>query len=271
MSVLVNGSPTKEFVVEKGLRQGDPLSPFLCLGSIGLNECKVDILQFADDSFGGEGSWKQVWAIKAMLGAFELVSGVSINYHKRKLIGINTRSNFMEVATYVLSCKVESSNFTFLGVPIGSNPRKYSTWVPLLNKMKKRLSGWKNRFLNLGGRITLLKSILGALTIFTMSFYKMSARVAKELTSVWRVLQGFDNLWYDLLKARYRDISRKMYNGGVSGRVSISQSSWWKDILKIGSFSLRDPIVAYSKFVIGNGFNTPFWKARWLKDASLRE
>src|SRR4051812_9807983 len=48
--------------------------------------------------------------------------------------------------------------------------------------MKKRLLGWKNRFLSLGGRITLLKSILGSLAIFSMSFYKMPKKVAKEIT-----------------------------------------------------------------------------------------
>ncbi|MCI37832.1 LINE-1 reverse transcriptase like, partial [Trifolium medium] len=50
MSVLVNGSPTAEFKVSKGLRQGDPLSLFLFLivaeGLTGLVNEAVDIGRF---------------------------------------------------------------------------------------------------------------------------------------------------------------------------------------------------------------------------------
>ncbi|MCI07590.1 LINE-1 reverse transcriptase like, partial [Trifolium medium] len=50
MSVLVNGSPTADFCVGKGLRQGDPLSPFLFLivaeGLSGLMSKAVDNKRF---------------------------------------------------------------------------------------------------------------------------------------------------------------------------------------------------------------------------------
>ncbi|XP_058739158.1 uncharacterized protein LOC131611048 [Vicia villosa] len=149
------------------------------------SSCWVDILQFADDTLlMGEGTWKHVKAIKGVLRAFEIVSGLGINYHKRKLIGINTKNSFMEAATLFLSCKVEESNFYFLGIPIGFDPRKESTWKPLVLKLKKRLGSWKNRFLNLGGIVTLLKFILTSLTIFTMSFYKMPLKVVKEVNRI---------------------------------------------------------------------------------------
>lgn len=154
------------------------------------------MLQFADDTLlVGEGNWKHVRAISIVLRAFELVSGLGINYHKSKLIGINTNPHFLEAVSFYLSCRLEDSNFYFLGIPIGFNPRKVSTWKPLVTKVRHRLDGWTNRFLNLGGRITLLKSVLSAICIFTMSFYRMPKKVVQILTSAFRnfLWGGVDN------------------------------------------------------------------------------
>jgi len=55
-SVLVNGSPTAEFPLKRGLRQGDPLSPFLfLLAAEGLNvlmKAVVDSNLFTGYQFG---------------------------------------------------------------------------------------------------------------------------------------------------------------------------------------------------------------------------
>lgn len=128
MYVFVNGSLTKEFVMERGLHKGDLISPFLFVivaeALVGLvrkatkngdfstfrvrEACTVDILQFAEDTLLiGKGGWQHVWSLKSILRGFELIAGLGVNFLKSKLIGININTHFLSAAANFLCCSFE--------------------------------------------------------------------------------------------------------------------------------------------------------------------
>lgn len=84
----------------------------------------VDIIQFMDDTLiiGGDG-WKNSWGIKAILRGFELL-GLGVNYQKSRLIDINMSNHFLLAASNFLDCKLQNSNFSLIGILIGSNLRR---------------------------------------------------------------------------------------------------------------------------------------------------
>ncbi|XP_058724451.1 uncharacterized protein LOC131595932 [Vicia villosa] len=205
MSVLVNGSATKEFKVHKGLRQGDPLSPFLFVlamegltalvkKSVVLGNFKpfsygengsVDILQFADDTILlGEASCDNIWNMKVILRGFELVSGLRINFAKSNIIGVNVGDWLINAALSFLACKKGSYPFKFLGIMVGDNPRRKKVWLEVVNNIRRRLSSWKGRNISMGGRVTLINSVLNSIPIFTLSFFKIPGKIAKEIRKI---------------------------------------------------------------------------------------
>jgi hypothetical protein len=114
------------------------------------------------------------------------VSGLKVNFFKSKLYGVNLEDNFLCAASTFLNCGVDAIPFRFLGILVGANPRRKNNWSPILDSMKQRLCAWNGRHLSIGGRVTLINSVLSSLPLYFFSFYKALVCVIKEMVSIQR-------------------------------------------------------------------------------------
>lgn len=109
-SVLVNGCPTDQFKLERDLRQGYPLSPFLYLIAAerrnilvqmaveynllnavadGRERVMISHLQYADDTvFICPGRMENMMSIKYILKNVEAVSGSKVNFSKCSVVDL---------------------------------------------------------------------------------------------------------------------------------------------------------------------------------------
>ncbi|MCI24151.1 RNA-directed DNA polymerase (Reverse transcriptase), partial [Trifolium medium] len=129
-------------------------------------------LQFADDTLLlGVKSWANVRALRAVLVLFEAIYGLKVNFHKSMLVGVNIAASWLSEAAAVLSYVVGKVPFMYIGLPIGSDPRRLSFWDPVVSRIRTRLTGWKSRFLSYGGQLVLLKSVPTSLSVYAISFF----------------------------------------------------------------------------------------------------
>ncbi|XP_016192852.1 uncharacterized protein LOC107633766 [Arachis ipaensis] len=127
MSILINGSPSKPFKMERDLRQGDPLSPFLfvlvvdvlhkMIGEpvrnkrilpllIGKDNIELSHLQFADDTIlFCPPEEETIRSYARLLRCFEMMSGLTINFDKSSLIPINFEQQWFYNMCNLLGCK----------------------------------------------------------------------------------------------------------------------------------------------------------------------
>lgn len=237
-SVLVNGSPTDEFRIFRGLRQGDPLSPFLFLlvmealhnlverakseghihgVSIGEDGFMVSHLFYADDAvFIGKWSNNNVHHIVRLLQCFFLVSGLKINIGKSRLMGVGVQLDEIQHMARLVGCDGVTLPFVYLGVKVGANMNRVAEWSDVLTKFRTRLSKWKANTLSAGGRLTLIKSVLGSIAIYPMSIFKTPTTILNLLESIRnRFFIGADGDEKKLTWVKWKKVLASKKDGGL--------------------------------------------------------
>lgn len=151
------------------------------------NFLSFSMLQFADDTiFFCDGKRKSIWCLKAIFRSFEMVSGLKVNFAKNNIMGFNIQERVLRGISHFLACNIGTVPFKFLGVLVGANPRRISTWQPVIDNIKARLNSWKSRQLSIGGRVTLINSILLSLPLYLFSFFKAPKKVLDEIVKLQR-------------------------------------------------------------------------------------
>ncbi|GJW38180.1 RNA-directed DNA polymerase, eukaryota [Tanacetum coccineum] len=259
-SILVNGSPTKEFQFHRGLKQGDPLAPYLfiiIMESLHLSFSRVieagiftgikidssmtlSHLFYADDAvFIGE------WSRGNLT-------------EKAKLLGVGIpESQVLEAAT-LIGCSVLHTPFKYLGIMVGENMSSIRAWDETVNKLKMSLSSWKLKTLSIGGRLTLLKSVLGSTPIYNMSLFKVPKAVLKSMESIRRnFFNGIRDGEKKIAWVSWSKVLASKSNGGlgVSSFYALNRGLLFK---WIDAFVFRSIVVDPKSFLLFTAPNTNY-------------
>ncbi|GKB64833.1 RNA-directed DNA polymerase, eukaryota, reverse transcriptase zinc-binding domain protein [Tanacetum coccineum] len=99
-------------------------------------------------------------------------------------MGLAVSEDRVEQAANRIGCGVLKSHFAYLGSIVGGSMSRIKSWEEIVGKMAARLSKWKMKTLSIGGRLTLLKAVLGSMPIYHMSIFKVPMKVLHRMESI---------------------------------------------------------------------------------------
>ncbi|KAL9669643.1 hypothetical protein QQ045_007190 [Rhodiola kirilowii] len=237
--VRVNDFVTEEIKPARGIRQGDPLSPFLFLicsewlnlkvkeyqrrrklkgVKISKDGPEITHMLFADDSmFFLQATPENASNLKRILEDYEKLSGQKINLDKSEIFfGRNVAENVKRTISASLGVKQVETLSKYLGLPIAFGNNRTEMFKDIIGRVWKKMQGWKEKSLSIGGKEVLIKSIVQAMPTYTMSCFKIPDSLIKRIVSM------ISNFWWSNSKdgrgihwCNYRKLCRDKMEGGV--------------------------------------------------------
>uniref|UniRef100_A0A803QSN3 Reverse transcriptase domain-containing protein n=1 Tax=Cannabis sativa TaxID=3483 RepID=A0A803QSN3_CANSA len=203
-SVLVNGEISGLIQPQRGLRQGDPLSPYMfllcsegfsCLIQeaeradkihgikFGREGLKLSHLFFADDSFVFlDANPTERRSMKAILQEYSSLSGQQINLQKSELcVGRKINQTDGTMLMHASRVKLVECHTKYLGLPATVGRRKKEVFESIRSKIRDKLQGWKASLFSQAGREVLLKAVIQAIPTYVMSCFRLPKELIKDI------------------------------------------------------------------------------------------
>ncbi|CAJ2652404.1 unnamed protein product [Trifolium pratense] len=225
-SVIVNDDMVGPIIPGRGLRQGDPLSPYLFIicaeglsslikqaearGDIhGIKICKnapiISHLLFADDCFlFFRADEHEAYIMKNILSTYEAASGQAISFPKSEIFcSRNVPQVVQNSITNILGVQAVLGTGKYLGLPSMVGRSKKETFNYIKDRVWRKINSWSSKCLSKAGREVLIKSVLQAIPSYVMSIFLIPGSlidaIEKMMNSFWWGHGGSNNKGIHLL------------------------------------------------------------------------
>ncbi|KAA3486702.1 reverse transcriptase [Gossypium australe] len=181
-SISLNGMCSDWFSPSRGLRQRDPLSPYLFF------ICAEGFSTLLEDA-------KQRGPMRGATVGRERVSINHLFFADNCILfgdatseGVRTVRDIIvkvkEDITRVLGVRVASSPKKYLGLPMMVGRRKPWAFANFKDRFRKRVDGWSLRYLSMGGKEVFIKSILQAMPLYEMQCFLFPKKLCSQLENI---------------------------------------------------------------------------------------
>lgn len=213
-SYMLNGAVQGLVNPQRGLRQGDPLSPYvfilcsevlsgLCIKTqrenrltgikVGKKSPRLNHLLFADDTmFFCKSEAKECDTLLEILQKYETASGQKINPQKSAFtFSTKTLRAEKDRVKTQLGIASEGGSGKYLGLPELFGRKKKDLFNMIVDRIRQSACSWSSKFLSTAGKIIMLKSVLATMPAYSMSCFKLPGSLYKRIQS------ALTRFWWD--------------------------------------------------------------------------